>query len=419
MKAQKCVENIVPGLEVPEFQNIGVQEALLNKRMLLAFDTGTGKTFTYGMFVRGLLNRNPERKHILVIIHDSLTQVPKNIRNLVRVPTGAFSATYDDTLRLYSMWDRLSIIIVTYDIFRDERFVEFLFDHLVEVESFTIDEAHHAANWDESDTAFMIRAFAHHCNYIVALSATPITREAYQFYQLMNLVDRNLSSHRDETPWGKYDERYLPVNRKDYDIKGKYKTTLEIVTPQLRQMGSIKGIVSKVTKGTGAVPQVTALMRIASERLRNDKKVIIYVQYHDTRRWVEEHLTMHNIPFVSLHGKIVNQRERNDIIAQFSEGRVSVMVTTVTESLNIDADVVIFYEFTTKIKQVMGRAHRGLSEKELELVFIITKDTDEVDYFMDYIYYRSLTIQQLLKKDYSEFVEVGRRLKEMQLNDGT
>ena len=42
-----CVENIIPGLELPEFQNTGVQEALLNKKMMLSFDTGMGKTYTY------------------------------------------------------------------------------------------------------------------------------------------------------------------------------------------------------------------------------------------------------------------------------------------------------------------------------------------------------------------------------------
>ena len=79
MKALQCVENIVPGLELPEFQNTGAQMALLNKRVALGADTGLGKTFTYAVFVRGLLNRNPENKHVLVIIHDSIKQVPTDV----------------------------------------------------------------------------------------------------------------------------------------------------------------------------------------------------------------------------------------------------------------------------------------------------------------------------------------------------
>ncbi len=63
----------------------------------------------------------------------------------------------------------------------------------------------------------------------------------------------------------------------------------------------------------------------------------------------------------------------------------------------------------------MGRAHRGLEGKELELVFIVTRDTAEVDFFEKYIYRRSLTLQCLLRKDYSEFIRVGEQLREMNI----
>lgn len=101
------------------------------------------------------------------------------------------------------------------------------------------------------------------------------------------------------------------------------------------------------------------------------------------------------------------------MLDSFAKREVDVLITSVSESLNIDADTVIFYEFTTKIKQVMGRAHRGLYGKELELVFIVTKDTAEVEFFDKYIYRRSITLQRLLQKDYSEFISIGLQLKQM------
>ena len=84
-----------------------------------------------------------------------------------------------------------------------------------------------------------------------------------------------------------------------------------------------------------------------------------------------------------------------------------------TESLNIEADIVVFYEFTTSVKQVIGRAHRGLEGKTLEIAFIITKDTDEVDYFLKYIYERSLLIQKLLRKDYGELIAIGEEVEQL------
>ena len=88
-----------------------------------------------------------------------------------------------------------------------------------------------------------------------------------------------------------------------------------------------------------------------------------------------------------------------------------------TESLNIDADVVVFYEFTTLVKQVIGRAHRGLAGKLLEIAFVITRDSDEVEYFMKYIYARSLAVQKLLQKDYSELIEIGKKVEQLNLDD--
>lgn len=415
MEELQCLNNVIPNLEMIKFQNIGLQKALLNKKMVLAFDTGTGKTFTYSLIVRALLNRNPRKKHIFIIIHDSIQQAPEDIRNLVEVPTIAVTAEKSSLSSMRSRWNNSSIIVMTYDCFRSMSTVRFLYDHLPEIESITIDEAHHAANWDDSDTAFMIRSLCHYIPYVYALSATPMTSSKFQFYQLLNIVDRSLSRLKDENYTGKYEEHYMPVNREDYNIKGSYKTTLKLVTPHPFQLGKVKGVLSRVMKGSGAVNQVNTLVRETKQRLKEGKSVIIYIHYHETREWVEEHLTREGVPFVSLHGRITNQEERRSILDAFSKGEVNVLITSVAESLNIDADVVIFYDFTTKIKQVMGRAHRGLTEKELELIFIITRDSAEVDFFQKYIYERSLTIQRILKKDYSEFIKVGEQLKQMQL----
>lgn len=412
VKPLACLENIVPGLELYSFQNIGAQQALLNKRMLLAFDTGTGKTFTYSLIVRALLNNNPEKKHIFVIIHDSLEQAPKDIRNLVAAPVFAFSSAAGEFGKLRRRWEQLSVAVLTYECFRLPEVVLFLYERMGEIESIVIDEAHHAANWDGSDTAYMLRALCQYAPYLIELTATPMTSHSSQFYQLLNLVDRDLSPRRDETATGKYLARYMPVNRGDYDIKGNYKTTLVTVVPQPNQVGDIHGIISRVIKGTGATNQVEALLDVVKSRLLEEKKIIIYVNYHDTRQWVEHHLDQAAIGYVSLHGKITKMDERRSILNSFESGEAPILITSVSESLNIESDVVIFYEFTTKLKQVMGRAHRGLVGKELELVFVVTVDSTEVDYFMKYVYQRSLTIQKLLQKDYSEFIEIGEKLRD-------
>lgn len=411
------LNNVLPDVELWDFQREGMQKVFSNQKMLLAFDTGTGKTFTYAGIVRGLLNRNPDKKHVLVIINDSITQVPRDVSQLVRVAVEAFDGTEESAGRLRFFWDRTSILILTMEAFRVFGVVKFLFDHLMEIESFTIDEAHHCSNWDTSDTAFMIRALAQYVPYVIELSATPMTRVSQQYYRLMNILDRRRSRTRDETYVGAYVDRYMSVNRRDYDIKGQYVSTLVEVQPTMEQLQPQHGIIFKKLKGTGATPQVKALIETVQQRLAENKRVIVYTHYHDSRRWIETNFTEHGISFVSLHGKVVKKVEREGILNAYREGKVDVLITSVTESLNIDADVVIFYEFTTLVKQVIGRAHRGLAGKPLEIVFIITKGTDEVSFFLKYIYERSLTVQKLLMKDYSELVEIGKKVKKLELDD--
>lgn len=67
---------------------------------------------------------------------------------------------------------------------------------------------------------------------------------------------------------------------------------------------------------------------------------------------------------------------------------------------------------------MIGRAHRGLSPKDLEILFLLTRDTEEIKYFLKYIYYRSEMIQNTLGIDYYEFIKLGQELeKEMQKSD--
>lgn len=416
MRSLQCLENIVPNLELPEYQNIGAQTALLNKRVLLGTDTGMGKTFTYSVFVRGLLNRNPEGKHILVIIKDSIQQVPADIENLTSVYVATFTGEQGEAQKLRAQWRQNSIFALTIESFRNPNIVLFLFNKMKEIESFSIDEAHHCNNWDSSDTAFTIRALVQYCPYACLLTATPATKESQQFYRLMNLVDRNLSPRRNETAWGKYEQRYLPVNRSDYDMKGNYKPTLEVVNPMPHQVGQLHGDIFKTIKGPNAVNQAERLVSVVKERKARGKSVIVYVRLHAVREWIEKHFQDAGITFVSLTGRVTKQEEREKLLQTFSNREVDVLITSVSESLNIDADVVVFYEFTTKMKQVMGRAHRGLEGKELELVFIITRNTAEVEFFYKYVYKRSIILQKILQKDFSEFIKVGEQLHELRIS---
>lgn len=406
--SRQCLESLIP-TDMPLFQNRGVFFALKNKRVLLAFDTGLGKTFTYAFILRALLNKDPTKKHLFIVLKDQIEQAPEDLRSLVQVPVAVHYAAAESINRIMQTWDKASVILLTYECFRNPDFVFFLYRHLPEVQSISIDEAHRASNWDDSDTAFMIRSFADKVEYCIGLTATPVTSENQQFYRLMNTIDRGNSYLRDETFLGHYTSTYMFVNRTDYGVKGLYETKVAWVTPTLDQITPTRGIVFRKTKWRGAEPQIKKLLDLLKDR--NGKKIIIYTQYHEARLWIEEHLTSQNMAFRSIHGRITKRDERQKILDDFRNNVVDILITSITESLNIEADCVIFYEFTTKVKQVIGRAHRGLSGKYLEIIFILTRDTAEVDFFLKYIYRRSMAIQTLLHKDYSELIRLGEEVE--------
>lgn len=390
--------------EFPLYQNQGVCLALKSKRALLSYDTGMGKTFAYAFFVRALLNRDPTKKHIFIGLLDQIKQTPDDLRNLVEVYVTAHNAAHDSLSKLERTWTQSSIIFLTYECFRNDSFLLWFYNHLSEVESITVDEAHRVSNWDSSDTAFSIRALVSKVPYCIALTATPITSSNKQFYRLMNLVSRDIGYRSDETRRGNYLNHYLSASRSQYNIKGNYTAKVAWVEPEGYQLQPVSGIVFKSTKWHGATRQVNRLVSLL--RSRSDKRCLVYIAYHEAREWVEEHLKKAGIRYAAINGRVVGVA-RDAEIERFRSGEVSILLTSVAESLNLESDCCIFYEFNTKVKQVIGRSHRSLTGKALEIIFILTRDTPEVDYFMRYIYQRSLTIQRLLGKDYSELIKVG------------
>ena len=60
---------------------------------------------------------------------------------------------------------------------------------------------------------------------------------------------------------------------------------------------------------------------------------------------------------------------------------------------------------------MLGRAYRGLNPKTLNIDFIFTKHTAEMDYFMSNIYNRMILVQQIMGQDCSEIIQAANEIK--------
>lgn len=409
MKYRTLIDCISPGVHLEDIQITGVIRTLLEKKMLLVYDTGLGKTFIASVILRALLNRNPNSKHIVIVLKDQDIQTPATIRSITGAKVIFTDASSRSLTRFFNKWDNNDIFIVTYNCFQNIDFLQFLYINIPQVTSFIIDEAHLASNWNTSNQAWLIRSFTAKVEYVVALTATPITSNRAQFPLLRNLINRDFTYRKYEVMSVKdYAKGYLQINRKDYGMKGNYKSEIIWCDPLPHQIGNLHGNIFQITKGSGAVNQANAV--IETLRREQGNKIIIYVHYHDSRQWLEKNIKEAGFSFVSLHGKITNRKERTNILEKFNNNECNILITSITTALDISADTIIFYEFTTAVKQMIGRPHRGLAPKNLNIYFILTRDTAEIFYFSKYIYYRSLDIQYLLGKDYSEIIAVGNEL---------
>lgn len=132
---------------------------------------------------------------------------------------------------------------------------------------------------------------------------------------------------------------------------------------------------------------------------------------HSIRNWILPFLDKEGIKYSCINGNTPGD-ERQRIMKQFNEEKsLDVIITSVTTAIDLDCDYVIFYEFTVNVKQMIGRAHRGLGDKDLDIVYIITEDSDEVDYFMNNIWARCEMIRDVLGQDYSEMEDVERDIE--------
>lgn len=166
----------------------------------------------------------------------------------------------------------------------------------------------------------------------------------------------------------------------------------------------------QLCKGEGATNQVNALVKLIKER--KDKRGLVYINQHAIRSWVLPFLDSAGIKYNCINGH-TKQADRERIMDEFNiQKSLDVVVTSVTTAIDLDCDYVIFYEFTPLLKQMIGRAHRGLGDKHLDIIFMLTEDSCEVDYFVDNIVSKSLLAQTILHKSYSEVEDAYNRIQE-------
>lgn len=420
MTSFKAIKNVVSGIELHDLQCIDVMKMLCSKRAIVSYATGLGKTVLAAAVMNLLWNEDSSRKFIFIGMSNQRLQTPAKLEAMCKKSVISVSKAKDSLDALFARdYTQFSVLFLTHEALQSDRLLNDLFKHRNEFCGIFIDEAHELSNVHCAKMATILSSMSQCFEYCYALTATPIISSVAQMARLANVVHptkfpniRRLTSALNSNQYSIENDPCFWINRTRAEMGSiaKYNGILEWVTPLPYQREWCGGSALMVQcKGYGAEPQVRTLVRCILERAGH--RGLIYVNQHQIREWILPFLEKAGIKFGCINGA-TSLSERAKIIKQFNEEKsLDVIITSVTTALDLDCDYIIFYEFTVEVKQMIGRAHRGLGDKTLDVIFIITDDSPEIDYFINNIYKVSMVIQNILKQDFSEIEQINTEIQ--------
>ena len=393
MTSYKAIHGVLNGIELHDLQCIDVMKMLYSEKAVVIYDTGTGKTLLAAAAMQLCWNEDPSRKFIFFVKKDQLIQTPKKLSDACGKQIITSDASLKNVLRILSgeIYKDYSVLMLTHECLLQPEIMDVIFSVRNEYDGIIIDEAHELNNFNHASSATILSNMTKNFRFVWALTATPIVSDLVQLTKLAWIVDSNrypnYKALLDGLKNGSFKVSddpcfFINRNRSDFGSKSEYRGIVEWIQPLPHQKKVCGGAeLLQLCKGEGAYPQAERLVELILER--KVQRGLVYVNQHSVREWIIPFLQEAGIRFACINGK-TNSRNRKRIMCEFNEEKtLDVVLTSVTTAIDLDCDYVIFYEFTVELKQMIGRAHRGLGNKKLDVIFMITDDTSEIDYFYE------------------------------------
>lgn len=417
-----AIQDVLNGVTLHPKQCIDVIKMLYQKRSILIYDTGTGKTLLAAAFMRMLIREDPSRRFIFFCIKDQITQTPKKLESLMGVPvlvSTADAKSVDKVLQEDLL--KYKVIMLTHQCLHSSVVLNYLYTIRQHITGIIVDEAHKLNNTSKARSADVLQAMLAKFEYVAALTATPIRSDLLQLVKLANLIapDRypNTKKLLNDLKSGYFSVDADPcffINRAAEELGRTSHPEGHVVwcTPHTHQVEESRGgvFLMQTCKGKNANSQVRELIKLLQSK--SGQKGLVYISQQTIYDWVTPHLTEAGIKFAIIQGS-TSASDRESIMSRFNDPEdtsIDVVLLSVTTAVDLDCEYVVFYEFTVDVKQLMGRAHRGLENKVVQVYFLLTKGTGEVQYFIDNIYNKCELFARILGKEDRAILEVGEKI---------
>ena len=173
--------------------------------------------------------------------------------------------------------------------------------------------------------------------------------------------------------------------------------------PNAKELNRNKKHLLKTPLGSDAFDKTIRLVN----RLKSEgKKGLVYANINEIKEELWKGLASQGLKVEVIDGTVSDKGDRPKVIESFTRGEIDVIVTNITTGLDLDCDYIIFYELTVNIKQMIGRAERGLKGNNIELYFFVVLNSCEEDYFLENVYNKSVLLRELFDKDNDELEKV-------------
>lgn len=421
LKSYRAMNDILNGITLHDLQCVDVLKMIANKRALVIYDTGTGKTLLAATAMKLLIREDPSRLFVMFINKDQISQTPKKLQKFAGLSCITSTAAAD--VRGYFLSENLqnyNVILLTHECLHNSDVLNAIYDVRDKICGIIIDEAHGYNNFNNAHSASVLKAMLKRFEFVWGLTATPIVSDVAQIARLSNMLlpdkytnPKKLANDMLHDYFKISSDPGFFINRKASELGrvSSPKGFVVSVSPQPHQLNCNCGGVElfQICKGDGATNQVNALIKLIQENNALHQRGLVYISQTSVLRWVTVNLQKAGIKYACINGN-TPMDERSVIEDKFAGKEYDVILTSVTTAVDLDCEYVVFYEFTVLVNQMIGRAHRSLEPKDLNVYFIITRDTNEEVYFVNNIYAKCQMVRDILGKENSAVDDVATHL---------
>ena len=422
LESYDAFSDILEGERLLPLQTVDTLKMLFRKKGVLMYDTGMGKTYVACALIKALLNQNPHRHFLMFVKNKQLSQTPAKMSRLTGFDvlgcTGQ-SADLKECL-LSGRFRMYTVVLLAHSCLHQEEFLKFLAENKEWFDVIFIDEAHALNNFNEGISGAAIAALCKGKEFVWALTATPMTSSLMQCAKLATILDPFNYAKTQKLLTGLRTGKYqigqdpcfwISRDRKDFGVTAEVRGHALAVEAMPHQIGLQAGEVLRKCKGAGAENQAKALADFIK---RQSGKGLVFINEHATREWVLPFLEEADIRYACINGR-TNAGDTETILYNFNElDQYDVLITSVTEALDLECSWVLFYEFTTNVQQMIGMAYRGFANKVLDVYFMVTIGAGEIEWFCEHILSRARTVSQKLDKYYTAVYQAAVEMRKYQ-----